>query len=85
MFTDNSLKQLNFNKSRSTAINTVLYLVLIMNGAGIPHPHRLFINVTVGNVTRLSRTNSRRQWSPRTQLGLTSGPLATLTYTTDVL
>jgi len=47
-------------------------------------PPRPFINITVFHVTSLAYAKARKIIFTGTQFGLASGPLALLTYKTDV-
>jgi hypothetical protein len=56
--------------------NTVPRLNLIMYGTEISYHYRVFINVTVCQVTSLALTKTHKQLSTRTQPGSVSGLIA---------
>jgi len=58
---------------------------MIMYGTAIYYHFRLFINFTVCHLSSLALKRNRKQFYTLTLVRITSGPLALLTYKTDVL
>ena len=65
--------------------NTVPLLNLITRGTETSYHYRVFVNITVCQVTSLARTKARKQLSTQTRYGPAAGPLALSTHKSDVL